>query len=444
MSSDSRNAVKKTTPRVIRELRIRSTSNRRQEYICIEPALNLYVSVTEKGRKTFVFRKKVDGSWKNIDLGCRFRDDLDDTAGRVAIQAAQAKASELTAKLNSGADPFVVAKKAKDDPTFQNLFDAYKTGHLEKRAKRVRDAENDFKRWFGKVANKKASTFSYSDANEIHQSMTSRISKVTGKGTPYSANRAMQLGRAIFNFAIKNGIVECRNPFAGISLNREEPRDRFLSDREAATLIGTVIDKPLRHCSQRTLYDFILLDMILGVRKSNLLEMRWDEIDEESWIWVIPGLKMKNGKTKAMQLGPFEIDILKERRKILKESGIISPWVFPSDKSRSGHLVDPGNGWEKLRSDLGMPDVTIHDLRRSLASAMMVAGVDAAVVQKTLSHTDPRTTAKHYIMTTTQAEAEARELVLKKRLDSIRLGAAPEVSTVKPLRESRRSSRRGV
>jgi integrase len=237
----------------------------------------------------------------------------------------------------------------------------------------------------------------------------------------------------MFNFALKTKIIKGDNPFEGISLNKEVPRDRFLSDDEASNLLNTVIDVPGKHCRQRTLYDLILLGMSLGVRKANLLSMRWDEIDEVNWVWTIPAVNMKAEKAMIIKLSTAEIAVLEGRKQIHKDAAILSPWVFPSSKSRSGHLVDPGKAWDSLRDELKIPDITMHDLRRSLASAMLGVGADTTLVQRALSHSDPRTTAKHYIRTTQQAELEARSKVFDKRLDDLKPALSPEDKKIVPI-----------
>ncbi|MFN8656837.1 MAG: tyrosine-type recombinase/integrase [Candidatus Obscuribacterales bacterium] len=262
---------------------------------------------------------------------------------------------------------------------------------------------NNFNRWFGKrnLGKKKAAEFSHDDASRLHKQM---------EKTPGSANRAMQLGRAMFYFGIKTRFIErTDNPFAGVSLFHENQRDRVLSDDEAGKLIQAISDVPLKHCQERTLADMIMLWLLTGVRKAVMLSMQWSEIDERSWVWIIPAAKMKGRKTQEILLGPAEVDILTQRKKLLENAGKLTDFVFPSDKSASGHIQDPGNAWETLRKQLKLDDVWIHDLRRSLASAMANTGASVAIVKQTLAHTDERTTMRAYIRTNRQAQLEARQ-----------------------------------
>jgi integrase len=166
---------------------------------------------------------------------------------------------------------------------------------------------------------------------------------------------------------------------------------------------------PMKHCRERTLADMIMLWLLTGVPKAVMLSMQWSEIDEDSWVWIIPAAKMKGRKTQEILLGPAEVEILTQRKKLLEAAGKLTDFVFPSDKSASGHIQDPGNAWETLRKELKLDDVWIHDLRRSLASAMANTGASVAIVKETLAHTDERTTMRAYIRTNRQAQLEARQ-----------------------------------
>ncbi len=52
--------------------------------------------------------------------------------------------------------------------------------------------------------------------------------------------------------------------------------------------------------------------------------------------------------------------------------------------------------WHDLRSRLGLPAVSFHDLRHTAASLMLAMGVDLRVIQTTLGHSAIRTTAETY------------------------------------------------
>lgn len=400
--AESEKSGKKFTAKHIRALSC--PDHLKQRYVSVLPDVHLYVSVGRGGKKAFHFRIAVDRSWRGLDLNCKFDDALPDALLRDVMLEAQSRAAELTARLNRGENVFEKQRK-EASPSLQELFDHYKEQHLEKRGKRVLDNENNFKRWFAKknLAKKKANDFSHEDAARLHSSM---------EETPGSANRTVQLGRAMFNFGIKTHFISRKdNPFAGVSLYHENERDRVLSDKEAAKLLTALEAIPAIHSRERTLRDFILLSLLTGARKSNVMTMRWDEVDLKNDTWSIPAEKTKTRRAQLIPLGEFEKRVLTEREQLLEDANKTKddcPWVFPG-KGAAGHMIDPGNAWESLRDKLGMSDLWIHDLRRSLASSMANTGADVSIVRAALNHTDTRTTLKAYIRTSQQVQLQARQ-----------------------------------
>jgi len=392
---------KKFSAKHIRALRC--PEGLRQKYVLVSPDIHLYVSVGSGGTKAFCFRAKVNQAWRTLFLDCKFDDSLPDALVKTAMLEAKSRAAELTARRNRGENVFETAKVVITEPTLQDLFEHYRKEHLEKAGRRVKDNVDNFNRWFLKrnLHKRKANDYSHEDVSKLHKQM---------EKTPGSANRAIQLGRAMYNLGIKTRFLSrMDNPFSAVSLYPENERDRVLSDEEAGKLIQAITEAPYSHCQERTLADMIMLWLLTGVRKRVVLKMRWSEIEESDWLWTVPASNMKGRKSQEILLGPAEIEILVRRKEILMESGNFTDFVFPSEKSASGHIEDPGNAWESLRERLGLGDLWIHDLRRSLASAMANTGANIAVVKQALAHTDERTTMKAYIRTNRQVQLDARQ-----------------------------------
>ncbi len=349
----------------------------------------LYIQASRGGTKSFVYRKNIDGSKRQKFLGY-FPD--------MSIEQARAVASKLNAAFGIGDNPFDEYAANKNEMTFRELFNIYIERHATKKQKKtINDMTNNFERWLSPLAKRKPSSISSTDAERLH----GLIAKQRGE---YAANRAVQLARAIFNKGKQFKVYQGDNPFSNIALFPEEPRNRFLSMAEVATLINA-----LKEGLHNDLHDFIMLDLMTGARKANLLAMRWDEIhglNSTSATWIIP--ETKNGTLQVVPLGQNEIAILKRRHKALS-----GPWVFPSKTSKSGHLEDLKRAWTTLRSQAGLTDITIHDLRRSLASAMASQNVNVALIQSALHHKDLKTTLAVYAKTSNQAVLAAKESVHK-------------------------------
>ena len=51
--------------------------------------------------------------------------------------------------------------------------------------------------------------------------------------------------------------------------------------------------------------------------------------------------------------------------------------------------------WDRLRSEAGLDDVTLHDARHSYASVAMTQGETVVTIGKLLGHRNPETTLKY-------------------------------------------------
>jgi integrase len=68
-----------------------------------------------------------------------------------------------------------------------------------------------------------------------------------------------------------------------------------------------------------------------------------------------------------------------------------NPYILPGDKSGS-HLVNISKAWNRVRTRAGLPDVWLHDLRRSVGSWLAISGHSLPVIGKVLGHASPKTT----------------------------------------------------
>ena len=134
--------------------------------------------------------------------------------------------------------------------------------------------------------------------------------------------------------------------------------------------------------------DYIMLSLLTGARRSNVLAMAWAEINLDRATWTIPGSKAKAKDNITVPLTTAAIEVLQARAEATGAQG----WVFPG-AGKTGHLVEPKKGWQRLLQRAGIEDLRLHDLRRSLASFQIDAGVSLAVIGKGLGHYSQQTTA---------------------------------------------------
>jgi len=274
-------------------------------------------------------------------------------------------------KNSAGKPSFKRRSKMTFGKAFEMFMDLHARPHLE-----VRD-------YYAKYYRRHLQSFSETLLTDISKLCVSRLhSQIGAENGKVEANRTLETMRTVFNKMIDWDLFRGTNPAARFRAYREIPRERFLQPSELKKFFDALSD--LR---SRDAQDFFLLALFTGARKSNILEMKWSDVKLEDCTWKI--LKTKNGSPQTVTLVPQAIEVLKRRN----HSRSLSDFVFPAS-IRSGHFQNPYKSWKRLKEEAGFSErLTIHDLRRSLASWQAMTGANLTVIGATLNHTDPKSTA---------------------------------------------------
>lgn len=195
-------------------------------------------------------------------------------------------------------------------------------------------------------------------------------------------NMELKTFRSIFNLA-KNWGYGKENPTDGLRMlkitNHITPR--FLSEGEIKTLLDN---------SDEWLYPIFYTFLNTGMRKSELLNLEWSDIDFDRRKIIIRVKDNWNPKTSEREI-PINsglLDLLKKQ----KETNRKGSYVFHKNGKRIGD--------SRLRKRLmvltkrcGFPDVTkLHSLRHTFASHLVMKSVDLPTVKKLMGHSKIETT----------------------------------------------------
>lgn len=328
--------------------------------------IGLQLRVTPSGVKTFsYFRRIKNGNPERITLG-RFPD--------LTIENARIKAARLNAAIAEGSNPASVIRTSKTEMTLEVLFNEYmeRAGNHNKRPDKPKDI---FRLHLSGIKSKKLSSIKHSEIDRLHKKIGSNTGQVT-------ANIVLKLLHVMFNKAINEWrIWQGDNPAHGIKKFKEQSRDRFIQSDELP-----IFFKALQEEENTTLRDYILISLLTGARRSNILAMNWDQVNFKRAEWRIP--VTKNDTPQVVTLSPEAIDILKQRFKTKGNSN----FVFPGT-GKSGHLIEPKNGWKRIKERAGISDLRIHDLRRTLGSWQARTGASLVIIGKSLNHKSPQSTS---------------------------------------------------
>lgn len=336
----------------------------KRDYYYDDREKGLVMDVTSTGSKSFYLYRRIDGRPERVFLG-RFPD--------LSIENARTEAQKCKGEIAVGVNPQAEKRKLRTEMTFEELFQLYmkRYSKLHKRSWRYDEREvNKFlSHWF----NRRISSITPDEVHRLH-------AKIGAENGLYQANRLLERLRAILNKAMEWG-WEGPNPASKVKKFKEKTRDRFLQPDEFPKFFEALAQE-----ENTTAGDFILISLLTGARKSNVLSMRWEEVDFHFKTWRIP--ETKNGEPLTLPLTEKAINLLQER----KESST-SEWVFPSPKDKSKPLQDPKKAWRRILDQAQIKNLRIHDLRRTLGSYQATTGANSYVIGKSLGHKSQQSTA---------------------------------------------------
>lgn len=323
------------------------------------------VRIYPTGKKSFVLDYR-DNNRKNLMVIGSY--------SVLTLDQARKDARAKLVGLNNGINPLQERQKERQGKLIKDLCAAY----IERHAVKKKSGKDDITRIerfiIPEWGNLLATNIKRADVAALHSKL--------GKHGHYQANRIYSLLSKMFNLARVWGFVpeEHVNPCFGIEKYEEEKRDRFVSHEEFPKL-ADVINKELN----QYVVTAIWLYLLTGVRKEELLTLKWADIDLER-----KELKLtdtKNGKPHYLPLSVAAIDVLNQVQRV---DG--NPYVIVG-KNPGCHLVNIAKPWERIRKAAGLEDVRLHDLRRTVGSWLAQSGNSLHLIGKVLNHSNQSTTA---------------------------------------------------
>ena len=191
------------------------------------------------------------------------------------------------------------------------------------------------------------------------------------EGTPGLANKAATLLRGLYSWALRMELLACPNPVAGLIRFRQYARERFLSSPELSRLMDRLPHLPAKPRA------FLLVLLLTGARKGEALQMRWADLDPTTRLW-----KKSRTKTGTGHVVPLPLQVMEALALLPRDS----EWVFSGHNGAHWHRTSADKTWALIRARLNLEDVTLHDLRRSCASYLAMAGENLPIIQNVLNH----------------------------------------------------------
>lgn len=357
--------TKKLTKSIIDALK--TSGNAEQDrFIVWDSALPGFgVRVAPSGRKVFLLSYRVHGRKHIMTLG---------TYGPITLDQARTLAKQRLGAVVQGEDPVEQRKKDRQGETVRHLCEAY----LERHAALKRSARDDRRRIEQRIlpawGNRKAESITRADVAALHTKI--------GAAVPYEANRTIALLSKMFELARRWGFVpeNAANPAHGIDKFREHKRDRWVTYEELPRVTAAIAQEPNLYVRAA-----LWLYLLTGVRKTELLKTRWEDVDMVRCELRLP--ETKAGRVHYVPLSPPAMSLLE---RMPREAG--NPHLLPSAKVPGHHLVNIEKPWRRVRKAAAVEDVRLHDLRRTVGSWLAQAGNSLPLIGRVLGHTNASTT----------------------------------------------------
>lgn len=289
--------------------------------------------------------------------------------GTITVAQARKVAKEMLAEVAAGRDPSAKRAESRAEATVKELWDEIWTRQYSK-GRSQGTLKGYWKHIEPVLGRKRLSEVRHIDIVDLHTSLS--------KDHPVTANRVTSLLARMFSFAVRplEWMPANSNPVTGLERNKEKKRRRYMKGEEAAK-IATILHRD--SASHPASVAFLYLLILTGARKSEIANAKWSMI-AGSRIVLTEHKTDGTGEDRFINLPQAALNVLAT---LPKTSGTITG------------IKDPKKYWDAVRTEAGCPDLRMHDLRHSFASAAISAGLSLAQIGELLGHRSAQTTHRY-------------------------------------------------
>ncbi|WP_295009474.1 tyrosine-type recombinase/integrase [uncultured Dechloromonas sp.] len=377
----------------------------------------MYVAILPTGSISFRYDYRINGRRETLTIG-RYG------FGGISLAVAREKLLDARQLVRDGISPALQKRREKargpetktfSDHAIQWLYGATMADSTRSMRKSVLDRDI-------------LPTFSKRLLREVHvEDLRALCMRVKERGAPATAIHVRDIVKQIYGYANLHG-EKVTNPADELgpgSIATFVPKDRVLSQVEIQ-LMHQQLDRVPTYPAIRLALRLILLTL---VRKSELIEATWNEVDFEAAVWTIPKARMKGRRAHNVYLSSQALDIMIALRTCAAGSRYVLPSRYDADRRMSKATLNRVTQLIAERAkEAGLPlePFTVHDLRRTGSTLLNEAGFNGDWIEKCLAHESGRSSRSVY----NKAEyAEPRRHMLQEWANMVDAWAASETYT---------------
>lgn len=356
---------------------------RGQVFLRDSELIGFLVRVTSGGAKSFCLEKRIKGRKFRRKIG---------SYPDMSVERARQLAHVWLGQIAEGKNPFEEDdNQAREKLTLTVVLDDYLKARKGLRPRTVADYEQIRDKAFRDWKNKPLKSITKAMVQQRH-------TWLGRKSGPYYANGAMQLLRALFNYAIAvyddaegQPLIQV-NPVMVLTTTRawfpKKRRRTVITRSQLPAWYKAVSDlkKQLKNPKKPELgldpdaalvSDYLLLLLFTGLRRNEAASLRFENIDFVDQTLTVPDTK--NGEPLRLPLSDFLYNLLERR---LNEAE--GAFVFPGG-GKQGHLIEPKRQVQRVIKASGVPFM-LHDLRRTFITVAESLDLSHYAIKRLVNH----------------------------------------------------------
>lgn len=326
-----------------------------------------------------------------------------------------------------------IRKNSASQHTVREMLERYKETVLIDKAGGGKDHKTHIAFWIEQLGHYALSEVS---TDLVTRSIDKLKKKKTRLGTPpapatvlrymMALSHAFTVARKQWNWCESSPVENVQRP------KIKNERTRYLTDAERETLLAAC-----KISTNADLYLVVILAISTGMRKGEIMGMRWQDIhtSPEQNFTRAHLTKTKNNQDRSVLITSQALQLLEERRAKVTEgtpgktaSGLIFPGPISTD-----HPTDLRKPWAAAMKTAGIEEFRFHDLRHTTASYLAMDGASLLSISKVLGHKTTKMTERYAHLASSHIDDAVRSMNDKK--------FGPSVTPVSAAQDSQKTIR---
>lgn len=215
------------------------------------------------------------------------------------------------------------------------------------------------------------------------------VRPIEAKGSLETVKRVCQRINEVMVHAVNCGLIEA-NPLTNIRQAFQAPKKTAMPSISPDRLpeLMSALNRASIKLPTRCLIEWQLHTM---TRPNEAATAKWQDIDFNTGVWVIPAEQMKKGIEQRIPLTPQTLALLD----VMKPISQHREYVFPADRDPRSHAnVQTANAAIKRMGFKG--ELVAHGLRSLASTALNAQGFDSDVIEAALAHIDTNEVRRAY------------------------------------------------